>query len=100
MQLELGLELGKQFLPGLHRAVRGLGKPGEQFIGLGRAGQHEGSEVHCDVLVLLRCEASDYVLWIRRRTEHAPRPSAHRAHDISTLTSRTFQLLRRSRTAP
>jgi hypothetical protein len=55
MELELALQFGKQLLPRLHRAVRRFGEPGEQFIGLGRAGLHEGSKSHDDVLGLSQC---------------------------------------------
>ena len=50
VQLELGLQLGKQLLPGLHRAAGGLGNPGEQLVHLGGAGQHQGSEGHGKIL--------------------------------------------------
>ena len=46
MQLKLSLELGEQPLAGLHRAVRGFGKLGEQLVRPGRAGQHQCSEGH------------------------------------------------------
>ena len=54
MELELGLQLGEQLLPGLHRAVRGLGQLGEQLVRFGGAGLHQGSKVHREFLGLPR----------------------------------------------
>jgi hypothetical protein len=46
VELELGLEVGEELLPGLHRTARGFGELGEELGGLGRTGLHEGSEGH------------------------------------------------------
>ena len=83
VQLELALELGEELLPRLHCAIRGLGKPGEQLVGLGRTDLHEGSEVHGNILVLPRYETCDGMSSMSFRTGQAARHSVHRLYDIS-----------------
>src|SRR4051794_21075724 len=56
MELEFGLELGEQLLPGFHCTFGGFGELGEQLVHLGGTGLHECAKGHG--IILLACRGS------------------------------------------